>query len=366
MVVKIVFVAGARPNFPKIAPLMRAFKDIDGVELGLVHTGQHYDFSMSDSFFADLDIPAPNINLGVNGGSQAENTGKIMVEFEKYVLSEKPNLIVVVGDVNSTLACGIVAKKCNIKLVHVEAGLRSFDETMPEEINRILVDRISDYLFITEESGITNLNNEGVPNHKIFLVGNVMIDSLIYALPKIEKSNIVEKLNLNKSVDYSVLTLHRPALVDSKKRLEECVDFLVKISEKLKIIWPIHPRTKEKIKLFNLESKIRGAKNILVTEPLVYLDFMKLILGSKLILTDSGGIQEEASFLKIPCLTFRENTERPSTIELGTNILTGFDYELATTEINSILLGKTKSYQEIPLWDGEAAKRIRDILLKEF
>lgn len=354
---RIVFVAAARPNFPKIGPLIRALNGVEGVESLLVHTGQHYDDALSDSFFRTLEIPIPDINLGIGGGSHAENTGRTMIEFEKYIMEKKPDLVVVVGDVNATLACGIVAKKCHIPLAHVEAGLRSFDEKMPEEVNRVIVDRIADYLFVTEKSGITNLKNEGISEDKIFFIGNVMIDSLVFALDKIKKSTILSKLNIEGN--YSVLTMHRPSTVDDEGKLSEFLDFILGVSDKIKIVWPIHPRTKNNIEKFGLKEKLIK-KNIIMTEALAYDDFMNLVINSNFVMTDSGGIQEETSYMNIPCLTFRDSTERPITVELGTNILISDDYNKANNIIRDIIEGNFSKGQAIPLWDGKAALRFAD------
>jgi UDP-N-acetylglucosamine 2-epimerase (non-hydrolysing) len=361
MVTKIVFVAGARPNFPKIAPLIRACSVVNNFEIKLVHTGQHYDDAMSDSFFRDLNIPLPDINFTIGGGTHAENTGKTMIEFEKYLLKEMPDLVVVVGDVNATLACSLVAKKCGVKLAHVESGLRSFDDSMPEEINRVLVDRIADYLFVSEESGVRNLLNEGISINKIFFIGNVMIDSLVHAHDKINQSKIKEKLGIDNN--YAVLTIHRPALVDNPIRLKEFVDFLEQISTQFSIFWPIHPRTRRSLEKLGLMEDINLGK-IILTDPLPYIDFMKLVIDCNLVLTDSGGIQEESSYLGIPCVTFRENTERPSTIDLGTNKLVGFNYALAKEIISDITKTPHRKETKIPLWDGKTSERFRNVLLK--
>ncbi len=355
---KIIFVAAARPNFPKVAPLLRSVNKISGVHSLLVHTGQHFDDAMSKSFFDALDIPDPDVNFGVGGGSHAENTAKTMIAFENYLKKHNPDLIVVVGDVDATMSCAIVAKKCNIPLAHIEAGLRSFDLSMPEEVNRIIVDRIADYLFVHEQSGIENLQKEGVSNDKIFFIGNVMIDSLIYALPKIKESKIKKKLGL--SGDYALVTMHRPATVDDKGRLVSFLDFLQRVSETITVVWPLHPRTKKNLEKFNIFHRLESIHGILLTASLHYPDFMNLVLGSKVVLTDSGGIQEETSYLGIPCLTFRKNTERPVTIELGTNELVGYDYSRAQKAIASILSGNWKKPKKIPFWDGKAANRFAE------
>lgn len=355
---KIISVVGTRPNFVKIASFIKEtskYKDIQNI---LVHTGQHYDEKMSNSFFRDLSIPQPDINLGIGSGSHAEQTAKIMVEFEKVLLKESPDLVVVVGDVNSTLACALTASKLNIKVAHIEAGLRSFDRSMPEEINRILVDQISDYLFITERDAEKNLLNENINPNKIFFVGNLMIDTLL--MHKEKASNLKPIIKEN----YVVLTLHRPSNVDSKESLKNILEIISEIQSKIKILWPIHPRTKQKIESFNFN--IKGMKNLTIVEPLGYLEFMNAVINSKFVLTDSGGIQEETTVLNIPCITLRENTERPITIEKGTNYLTGINKDVILNTVNEILKGNKKKYQGIELWDGKAASRIVSILKNEF
>ncbi|MEW6603023.1 MAG: UDP-N-acetylglucosamine 2-epimerase (non-hydrolyzing), partial [Nitrospirota bacterium] len=308
---KIMVIAGARPNFMKIAPLMseiaRHKKKMHAV---LVHTGQHYDYKMSAVFFQNLNIPEPDVYLNVGSGSHAFQTAKIMMEFEEVVLREKPDVVIVVGDVNSTLACSLVASKLNIRIAHVEAGLRSFDRTMPEEVNRIVTDSISDWLFVSEKSGLTNLRREGVDAGKMFFVGNTMIDTLLSHMKVIDRSGIVEHLHLNKK-DYCVMTLHRPSNVDSTESLSEIYAILQLISRKVRIVYPVHPRTLKMIKMHGYFSRFRELDNLLMVEPLGYVDFIKLVKESLFVMTDSGGIQEETTVLGVPCLTMRENTERP-------------------------------------------------------
>jgi len=362
---KILLIAGARPNFMKIAPLMKEFKKYKSYfDVFLVHTGQHYDFEMSEVFFKNLDIPKPDIYLGVGSGSHAVQTAKIMIAFEKVVLKEKPDLIIVVGDVNSTLACSLVASKLKVKIAHVEAGLRSFDRTMPEEINRVLTDSLSDYLFVSEESGLKNLRKEGIDSKKVYFVGNVMIDTLMNSRAKIGKSNILKKLKLIPNT-YCVLTLHRPGNVDSESSLREIYHILEAISEKIKIIYPIHPRTQKMLKIHNFLDKFQGLPNFLMIKPLGYIDFIKLVKESKFVLTDSGGIQEETTVLKIPCLTMRENTERPVTIKEGTNTLAGKDKYRILKTIRRILGSKYKKGKIPEFWDGSTAKRIVKILFQK-
>jgi len=352
---KIISVVGARPNYMKVAPIHRAFqKYSDQVQHLICHTGQHYDVNMSKIFFEELELPQPDFYLGVGSGSHAEQTAKIMIEFEKVLIQENPDLVIVVGDVNSTIACSLVAVKLGIKVAHVEAGLRSFDRTMPEEINRLLTDQIADYLFVTEKSGIENLKNEGIPDEKIFFVGNTMIDSLVHYLPKIENSTILDDLSL-KPREYIVVTLHRPSNVDNPENLVKIFNEFKKIAEKIKIVFPIHPRTKRTLHFANIDYE---HPNILLIEPVGYISFIKLVKNSLIVLTDSGGIQEETTYLKIPCLTLRKNTERPITAEIGTNKLIGIEYEKIAEECFETINNPPKNSQIPPLWDGKAAERI--------
>jgi UDP-N-acetylglucosamine 2-epimerase (non-hydrolysing) len=352
---KIISVVGARPNYMKVAPIHRAFqKYSDQVQHLICHTGQHYDVNMSKIFFEELELPQPDFYLGVGSGSHAEQTAKIMIEFEKVLIQENPDLVIVVGDVNSTIACSLVAVKLGIKVAHVEAGLRSFDRTMPEEINRLLTDQIADYLFVTEKSGIENLKNEGIPDEKIFFVGNTMIDSLVHYLPKIENSTILDDLSL-KPREYIVVTLHRPSNVDNPENLVKIFNEFKKIAEKIKIVFPIHPRTKRTLHSANIDYE---HPNILLIEPVGYISFIKLVKNSLIVLTDSGGIQEETTYLKIPCLTLRKNTERPITAEIGTNKLIGIEYNKIAEECFETINNPPKNSQIPPLWDGKAAERI--------
>jgi UDP-N-acetylglucosamine 2-epimerase (non-hydrolysing) len=359
---KILNIVGARPNFMKIAPIVREMKRRDTEFLPLiVHTGQHYDEAMSDSFFRDLRIPAPDFHLNVGSASHAVQTAKIMIAFEPIILQEKPDWVLVVGDVNSTIACALVCAKLGVKIAHVEAGLRSRDRAMPEEINRILTDAISDLLLTTSEDADENLKAEGVPAEKIKFVGNVMIDSLFYSLEKAKESNVCRDLSLQ-AKEYAVLTLHRPSNVDEKETLTGLLDALCAVSEKLPVIFPVHPRTRGNIEKFGFGERVADA-NIHLIEPLGYLDFMRLYSGARFVLTDSGGLQEETTALGIPCLTLRENTERPITIELGTNTLVGTDPEKIKSAAYSILQNGTPKEVKIPpLWDGHAAERICDAL----
>lgn len=359
---KIINVVGARPNFVKIAPLINEMKKYPEVFTPvLLHTGQHYDYKLSKQIFNDLDIPEPDVYLGVGSASDPIQTAKIMIGFENVLTKEKPDLVVVVGDVNSTIACALTSVKIGIKIAHVEAGLRSFDRSMPEEINRLLTDAISDYLFTTEPSGEINLLKEGIPKSKIYMVGNIMIDSLIKSKEKASLSTILDKLNL-KPKGYAILTLHRPSNVDTREGLINILNILNEIQQRIKIIFPAHPRTKKRIKEFNLENQFQKMNNLKITEPSGYLDFLKLMMEAKFVLTDSGGIQEETTFLCIPCITLRKNTERPITMEEGTNMVVSCNKEEIIAGINKILNGEEKKGNIPKLWDGHTAERIVDIL----
>ena len=440
---KIISVVGARPNFMKVAPIHKAFKKVSNLDSNILHlichTGQHYDEKMSKVFFDDLELPKPDFYLGVGSGSHAEQTANVMIQFEKILIDEKPDMVLVVGDVNSTIACSLTAKKLHIKVVHVEAGLRSFDMEMPEEINRVLTDRISDFLFVTEESGLINLKNEGVPEDKIFFVGNVMIDSLIHYQPKVDASNILHDLNLPSSVrasarlaktksrqeahrelnteisinssvrvstrlaetqsneevnqssvrvsarlaktksrqeahrelnneisiqGYVLVTLHRPSNVDTKESLEKLVNFLNRLGEERKVVFPIHPRTKSNLEKFELLKNLN--QSVIITDPIGYIDFQALIKNAELIVTDSGGIQEESTYLGVQCITLRTSTERPITVDIGTNQLIGIDLSKAEAACLNVLKGNKKIGKIPPLWDGESSNRIVDILVKQF
>jgi UDP-N-acetylglucosamine 2-epimerase (non-hydrolysing) len=366
---KIINIVGARPNFMKMAPIIEAMnKYPDKIEHLLVHTGQHYDEKMSQSFFVDLGMPKPDINLGVGSGSHAEQTAKIMVAFEKVCIQEKPDLVIVVGDVNSTMACTITAKKLGIKVAHVEAGLRSRDMSMPEEINRLCTDVLCDYLFTTDHFADENLDAEGVAPEKVFFVGNVMIDTLLKHSAMAAKSNFGQKLGLQPG-EYATLTMHRPGNVDDKQTLLGILEALTEISKRVPIVFPIHPRTRKMVEQFGLShffttgDKVSG---IWITEPLGYLEFLNLNMHAKLVLTDSGGLQEETTVLGVPCLTMRPNTERPITNEVGSNIMVGNKKEVILREAFQILDG-TAAQGEIPdKWDGKSAQRIVEILLKQF
>ena len=376
----VIQVVGARPNFMKVAPLHRAIKNLAGWTSKIVHTGQHFDAKMSDIFFTQLELPKPDFFLGIGGGSHTEVTAKIMLAFEKIVESEKPDLIIVVGDVTSTLACTLVAIKMGIPLAHVEAGLRSGDRTMPEEINRILTDSVANYLFVTEQSGLDHLKREGVPDEKVFFTGNVMIDSLVRYQEKAKSSRILEELDLQPSdtenrrevsrlyeTDYIVMTMHRPANVDTETGLRSILELIELSTAKTKVVFPIHPRTRSNMAKFGLEDTLTQNKNLILTEPLGYLEFIQLMTHSKAILTDSGGIQEETTYLGIPCLTFRDSTERPITVTLGTNqLLADLNPKITFAALEEILAGHHKKGQIPPLWDGHAAERIAENLFNLF
>jgi len=347
----------------KIAPIQREMEKSAHIDPLIIHTGQHYDEKMSKLFFEDLELPRPARYLQVGSASHAQQTAKIMIEFEKVVQEEEPDLVLVVGDVNSTAACSLVAAKLGVKIAHVEAGLRSFDRNMPEEINRMVTDTLSDYLFVTEQSGIDNLCKEGISDDKVFFTGNVMIDSLVYFLEKAKKSNILNQLNINND-EYALVTLHRPSNVDVKENFEKLLNAFSEVEQDLKIVFPIHPRSRKMLSNFGLDEKISSMKNLKLLDPIGYLDFMKLMHGAKLVLTDSGGIQEETTFFGIPCITLRENTERPVTIDVGTNILVGSDTDLVISEAKKVINGEAKKGRIPELWDGKAAERIVSIIAR--
>ncbi|HEY8154722.1 MAG TPA: UDP-N-acetylglucosamine 2-epimerase (non-hydrolyzing) [Myxococcota bacterium] len=347
----------------KVAPLMEAFAARPEIEALLVHTGQHYDANMSDLFFRQLGIPEPDLNLGVGSGSHAVQTAEIMKGFEPVLLEHRPDAVLVVGDVNSTIACGLVAVKLGIQLVHVEAGLRSFDRSMPEEINRILTDAISDLLFCTEESGPKNLRREGIADAKIHLVGNVMIDTLMKHRARAEASGILRELGLEPS-GYAVLTLHRPSNVDDPEALAGILGALEEVARDMPLVFPAHPRTREKLRTFGLDGRLARLPGLRMIDPAGYLDFLKLMSSARLVLTDSGGIQEETTILQVPCLTLRENTERPVTVELGTNQLVGRDPDRILAAYRALKQGDRPPGRMPPGWDGRAAGRITDVLLR--
>jgi UDP-N-acetylglucosamine 2-epimerase (non-hydrolysing) len=353
-------VAAARPNFMKIAPILRAFAakrngDPD-IDVMLVHTGQHYSQNMSDDFFRDLGIPKPDINLEVGAGSHAEQTAHIMMTFEPVCLRHRPDWVIVVGDVNSTVACALTAKKLNLRVAHVEAGLRSRDMSMPEEINRLCTDAISDLLFTTDSLADENLRNEGVAAERIHFVGNTMIDTLLTQLERAKAMSLPEGLVPG---EYAVLTLHRPANVDSVETLAPIMDAIRTIADRIPIVFPVHPRTAQRLQQIGMHPRIRTC------EPISYLPFLGLVAKSRMVLTDSGGIQEETTVLGIPCLTMRPNTERPITCTMGTNILVGTDPRNIVKGATAVLGGHVRAGAIPEKWDGKAAERIVDILLGE-
>lgn len=360
---KVISVVGARPNFMKVAPLVDAMKRREREFAPLVvHTGQHYDAMMSDAFFRDLDLPEPDLFLNVGSGSHAAQTAGVMERFEPVVLQEKPDWVLVVGDVNSTLACALVCVKLGVKVAHVEAGLRSRDRTMPEEINRLLTDQIADLLFTPSEDADANLRAEGIPEGRIRFVGNIMIDSLLKLVERAKESPIRKDLGVADK-DYAVLTLHRPANVDDRKSLGRILDSLEEIGQRLPVIFPVHPRTRKTLAQFGLTRRMEEAEGLRLIEPLGYLDFLSLYSGARLVLTDSGGIQEETTVLGIPCLTLRENTERPITVEMGTNTIVGTDPQRITDAAFAALdNGRPPEHRVPPLWDGHTSQRILDSL----
>jgi UDP-N-acetylglucosamine 2-epimerase (non-hydrolysing) len=347
----------------KIAPLMKAYTHYPGIEPILVHSGQHYDRVMSKLFFEELGLPKPDVNLGVRGGTHSEQTAHIMMAFEKYCRTARPDRVLVVGDVNSTIACALVASKLALPLAHVEAGLRSFDRSMPEEINRVLTDALSDLLFVSEPSGVENLKKEGVLEDRIHLVGNVMIDTLLANRSRAEQSTILEELSLSES-NYTLLTLHRPSNVDERQVLEGLVDAMLEIAGNLPVIFPVHPRTWGRLDEFGLGERLRDCSRIKLTEPMGYLDFLKLMSCARLVLTDSGGIQEETTILKVPCLTLRHNTERPITVAMGGNRVVGTDRQAILSAFHQVIEAGGVEIKTPPLWDGQAASRIAEILSK--
>lgn len=359
---KLTIIAGARPNFMKIAPVIHAIQSAQetgrDIAYRLVHTGQHYDKNMSDTFFEELNIPAPNVNLGVGGGTQAEQTAGIMVAFEKELIENPTDLVVVVGDVTSTMACSIVAKKLNTKVAHIEAGIRSWDLTMPEEINRMVTDSLADYYFTTSEVANTNLRNAGVKDERIFFVGNVMIDTLLANQSRFRKPECWDKLGLEDG-KYLVLTMHRPGNVDEAGKLKRTMDEILKNTHGLPVVFPIHPRTAKIFKDLGISSDL-----LKIVEPLGYLEFNYLVSNSKAVITDSGGITEETTVMHIPCITLRDNTERPETVTIGTNELIGTNPDAIKPTLDLLFADKWKKGDIPELWDGNAAKRIIEVLVK--
>jgi UDP-N-acetylglucosamine 2-epimerase (non-hydrolysing) len=356
----IVHIVGARPNFMKVAPIHRELARRGQVRQLLIHTGQHYDVKMSDVFFADLGMPAPDIHLGIGSGTHAEQTARVMIALEKAFVEHRPDLISVVGDVNSTVAAALVAAKLLIPVAHVEAGLRSFDRTMPEEVNRLVTDALSDLLLTPSQDADENLRREGVEERRIVRVGNVMIDSLLASRERAQALPTLRELGLQPGA-YALCTLHRPANVDDPQRLAGLLRALTFIGERLPVIFPVHPRTKKMLEQQGLGQAGAGSGGVRLIEPLGYLEFLCLSSQAKLVLTDSGGLQEETTALGVPCLTLRENTERPVTVTEGTNLVVGTDPERIEREAVLILEGRGKEGRVPPLWDGHAAERIAEV-----
>ena len=361
---KFLLVAGARPNFMKIAPIIEAFRERQnnnpGLRVILVHTGQHYDRKMSDDFFDDLQIPPPDINLGVGSGSHAQQTARIMMAFEEVCQVQRPDWVIVVGDVNSTVACSLTAKKLGIRVAHVEAGLRSRDMTMPEEINRLCTDVIADLLFTTDRIANENLRCEGIGDNRIVFVGNTMIDTL---LRHVERARCLPHPAGINSGDFAVLTLHRPSNVDNSETLSGILGAIIDISRRIPVIFPAHPRTVGRLREFGLIDELNGQSAIRLIDPVSYLPFLGMVIRSRMVLTDSGGIQEETTVLGVPCITMRPNTERPITCELGTNILVGTDPARIRAAAFSVLANNFQKHSIPEKWDGRAAQRIVDFLL---
>jgi UDP-N-acetylglucosamine 2-epimerase (non-hydrolysing) len=354
-------IAAARPNFMKVAPLYKALTATNWCKPRIIHTGQHYDANMSDAFFTDLGLPEPHAHLGVGSGSHAEQTGGVMIAYEKQCQKDRPDWVIVVGDVNSTVACTLAATKIGIKVAHLEAGLRSRDRAMPEELNRLATDALADLLWTPSSDADNNLLNEGIPKERVECVGNIMIDSLEMMRPAIEVRSYATKLKLHKKF-FGIVTLHRPSNVDEGTRLKAVVDILITAAAQLPVVFPLHPRTRRRLEDTHLLSPLRQARGVHLTEPLGYNDFMSLVFGCRFVLTDSGGIQEETTYLGIPCITLRDNTERPITVTQGTN-------ELAKLENADALIAKAIAFQwkkgRIPeLWDGKTAGRVAASLKK--
>jgi UDP-N-acetylglucosamine 2-epimerase (non-hydrolysing) len=356
-------VVGARPNFMKVAPLHRALEQYDQFDSRIVHTGQHYDEKMSNVFFNQLQLPRPDVYLGVGSGSHAVQTARVMTAFEEVVENMEPDLVVVVGDVNSTLACALVATKLHVPVAHVEAGLRSGDRRMPEEINRLVTDRVADYLFVTERSGIDHLREEGVSDDKIFFVGNLMIDSLVQFREKAAETSIVEDLGVEEG-KYALMTMHRPANVDREDGVRALLRILEDIAAERPLVFPMHPRTRNRFEEFGLEEDLKRIGGLRLLEPLGYLEFLRLMETAAVVVTDSGGIQEETTFLGIPCLTLREHTERPVTIEQGTNELLPLEPAQVIRRVRKVAPTDPVT-ERPPYWDGQTADRIVEVLETE-
>ncbi len=360
--VNILCVVGTRPNFIKIAPLLRSLRRYPEIGVMLVHTGQHYDAAMSQVFFRDLDIPEPDINLGVGSGSHAQQTAEAIIGLERVMKSERPSVAVVVGDVNSTLAAALVAAKMGVAVAHVEAGLRSFDRSMPEEINRVVTDTLADYLFTPSRAAGDNLLHEGIPAGKSHFAGNIMIDALMRHLDRARGLDVLPRFNVQ-TRGYALLTLHRPSNTDDPNALSRILAALAAVQDLIPILFPAHPRTTKRLREFGLWDRVQALPRLLLTDPLPYLEFLHLMSNACFVMTDSGGIQEETTFLGVPCLTLRTNTERPITVTVGTNEVVGTDPERIIRESRRIIAGQTKRGAVPELWDGKAASRIVDILV---
>ena len=359
---KILSIVGARPNFIKMASLHRAFRQYPHFNSMLLHTGQHYGDQMSAVFFDQLELPEPNYYLGISGGSHTQQTAKIMLAFEPIVAAEKPDLVLVLGDVNSTIACALVAVKMGIPVAHVEAGLRSGDRRMPEEINRILTDSISEYLFVTEPSGLENLKKEGIPAEKVFFTGNCMVDTLLYYQEKSAQTNVLKQHGVSPK-NYVLLTMHRPSNVDTSEGLETIFHLIELLTEHLPVVFPVHPRTRLNFERYGLVERFKNVKNLRLMVEQGYLEFQHLMANATVVITDSGGVQEETTFLQVPCLTFRESTERPITVEIGSNeLLPELDPLLAFAKVQQIFQGAWKAGKVPDLWDGKAAERIAAVI----
>ena len=354
-------IAAARPNFMKVAPLWHALKATDDFRPKIVHTGQHYDAAMSDDIFADLGLPAPDHHLGIGSGTHAEQTGRVMIAYEALAMQERPGWLIVVGDVNSTAACSMAAGKLRIPIVHLEAGLRSRDRDMPEELNRLVTDVLADVLWTPSPDADKNLIAEGIPAERITRVGNIMMDSYELVRPAIMAADAPGELGY-KPGSYGVVTLHRPSNVDGRQELSAVVAFLLKIGQRLNVAFPVHPRTQKNLDSFGLTARLAESGKIRLLPPQGYLENLSLMLNAAVVITDSGGIQEETSWLGVPCLTVRENTERPVTVSLGTNTLVGRDFEMAGQLVSDILDGTYKTGSQIPGWDGHAAERAAEAI----
>ena len=364
-------VAGARPNFMKLAPVVRAL-NAGGAAMAerklswrIIHTGQHYDQGMNDVFFSELGIPEPDVNLNVGSGTHGAQTARILERYEAHLLESRSAATVVFGDVNSTVACALAAVKLGIPVVHVEAGLRSFDRSMPEEINRIVTDALSRVLLVSEPSGVENLKREGVDERKIHLVGNVMMDTLVHELPKARGSDILGRLDIKPGEVYALVTLHRPVNVDDPAVLKPLLECLAGFSKELPMVFPVHPRTQKAMDEYGLQSLFEAHPGFRCVSPLPYRDNLCLMSGAAVVLTDSGGMQEETTFLKIPCLTLRDNTERPITVEMGTSRLVGNDPDKVRLGLEDVMAGRWSEGKDIPLWDGKVGDRIAEILISE-